>query len=109
MKPIISFDEFSKMDLRVGRVVKCEPKEDTDKLLRLTIDFGEEGTRTILTGLKMFYTPEDFEDKLFIFILNLEPRKMMGEQSQGMILCAESEKPIPLIPSVDVPPGSTIR
>lgn len=109
MKPLISFDDFAKLDLRVGKITECEEKEGADKLLRLKVDFGEEGTRTILSGIKEWYKPEDLKGKLFIFILNLEPRVIINEESQGMILAADGEKPYPLIPSGEVEPGTRIR
>src|SRR3989344_4667419 len=76
MKPIVSFDDFIKLDLRVGTIIECVEKEESDKLLRLTVDFGEEGTRNILSGIKKWYKPEDLKGKQFIFIINLEPRKI---------------------------------
>ena len=109
MKEIISIDDFIKLDLRVGLVEQCERKEGSEKLLRLTVDFGEEGKRNILSGIAQWYTPEDLVGKQFIFVFNLQPRKMMGEESQGMILAAEGEKPLPLKPSEDTKPGATIR
>ena len=109
MKPIIPFDDFAKLDLRVGEVLKVEEVEKSEKLLRLTVDFGEEETRNILSGIKQWYTPEDLVNKQFIFVFNLEPRKMMGEESQGMLLAAEGEKPLPLMASEKTKPGSTIR
>lgn len=109
MKPIITFDDFSKLDLRVGKVLACTRKEGSEKLLRLTVDFGPEGTRNILSGIATWYTPEELIGKLFIFVLNLQPRKIMDEMSEGMILAAEGKKPIPLKPKSSVPPGSAIR
>jgi methionyl-tRNA synthetase len=110
MKDQIVFEDFAKIDLRVGRVTNCEKKEGSEKLLRLSVDFGEEGTKNILSGIAAWYEPQDLIDKLFIFVLNLEPRKMMGEFSEGMILAAEgTDKPIPLIPSEDCLPGTSIR
>ncbi len=109
MKPVISYDDFSKLDLRVGLVKDCVRKEGSDKLLRLTVDFGDEGTLTILSGIYPHYEPEDIKNKQFIFVINLEPRKIMGELSQGMILCADSEKPIPLKPKSKSAPGTPIR
>ncbi len=108
MKPLISYEEFSTMDLRVGRVVTCERKEGADKLLRFTVDFGEEGERTILSSLYPLYQPEDFTGKDLVFIVNLEPRKFMGEESHGMILCTDTEKPVPIVPESLVPPGKPI-
>lgn len=110
MKAIISFDDFAKLDLRVGTVVECVDKEGSERLLKLTVDFGEEeGKRTIFAGIKQWYTPDDLKGKQFIFVINLEPRKMMDEVSEGMLLAAEGEKPEPLKPSGEVPPGTTIR
>ncbi len=109
MKPIIAFEDFAKLDLRVGEVIECERKEGSEKLLRLTVDFGEEGKRTILSGIYPHYEPEDIKGKQFVFIINLEPRKIMGEESQGMILCADGDKPIPLQPITESTPGTLIR
>lgn len=110
MKPLINIDQFAAMDLRIGRVVNCEYKDGSDKLLRLTVDFGEEGQRNILSGIKQWYKPAQLIDKDFLFIINLEPRKMMGEESQGMILAAEgNKKPLPLKPLSKANPGAAIR
>jgi methionyl-tRNA synthetase len=109
MKPIITYDDFAKLDLRVGTVINCEEKEGSDKLLRLTVDFGEEGTRNILSGIKKWYKPADLINKQFVFVFNLAPRKMMGEDSEGMILAAEGEKkPLPLKPKSKAPNGAKI-
>ncbi|HVF69215.1 MAG TPA: hypothetical protein VNA13_01475 [Xanthomonadales bacterium] len=120
MKPIINYDDFAKLDIRVGTVIECVEKEGSDKLLRLTVDFGDEGTRNILSGIKQWYKPLDLKDKQFVFVFNLEPRKIMGEESEGMILAAEGEprrgraadgkngKPQPLKPKSKSPNGSKI-
>lgn len=108
MKPTIAFDDFAKLDLRIGTVTNCEEKEGSEKLLRLTVDFGEEGTLTIFSGIKKWYTPEDLKGKQFVFIVNLAPRKMMGEESQGMLLAADGEKPEPLQAMNEVPSGTKI-
>lgn len=108
MKDIITIEDFAKLDLRVGTVVECFEVEKSEKLLKLTVDFGEEGTKTIFSGIKQWYQPEDIKGKQFIFIINLEPRKMMNEFSEGMLLAANGEKPEPLIPSSEVTPGTTI-
>lgn len=96
------------MDLRVGTVLACVRKEGSEKLYRLTVDFGEEGTRNILSGLVPYFSPDDLQGKQFVFVLNLQPRKMMGEESQGMILAADGKKPFPLKPKGKVPSGSSI-
>jgi methionyl-tRNA synthetase len=109
MKPIISFDDFIKLDLRVGTVINCEEKEGSNKLLRLTVDFGAEGIKNILSGIKQWYKPTDLMNKQFIFVINLAPRKMMGEESQGMILAADGKKPQPLKPKTKVSAGAQIN
>ena len=109
MKPLIAFEDFAKLDLRVGEIIHCEPKEGSEKLLRLKVNFGEEGERTILSGIAQFYTPEELVNKSFIFIINITPRKIMGEESEGMILAAEGEKPLPLTTEIPAPAGATIR
>lgn len=110
MKPLINYDDFAKLDLRVGTVIDCVEKEGSEKLLRLTVDFGEEGQRNILSGIKQWYKPADLKDKQFVFVINLEPRKLMGEESQGMILAADGKngKPQPLKPKSKSPNGSVI-
>ncbi len=109
MKPIVTYEEFAKLDLRVGEIIDCVRKEGSGKLLRLTVDFGEEGKRNILSGIYPHYKPEVIKGKQFVFVINLEPRKIMGEESQGMILCADDEKPVPLQPETKVTPGTNIR
>ncbi len=109
MKPTITFDDFAKLDLRVGTINECVRKEGSEKLLRLTVDFGEEGIRNILSGIAPWYQPEELVGKQFIFVINLEPRKLMGEESQGMILAADGEKPLPLKIDDQVPPGTSIK
>ena len=109
MKPIIQFEDFAKLDIRVGKVLKCERKEGSEKLLRLTVDFGEEGTRNILTGIAAWYAPEELENNQYIFAFNLAPRRMMGEDSEGMILAANGDKPLLLVPNGDAENGAVIR
>lgn len=109
MKPLITFTDFDKLDLRVGKIIQCEHKEGSNKLLRLTVDFGPEGQRNILSGIAQFYTPEQLIGRTFVFILNLEPRKLMGEESQGMILAADGKIPLPIKPLRKVTAGTGIR
>jgi methionine--tRNA ligase beta chain len=108
MKSIITYDDFAKLDLRIGTVINCEEKEGSDKLLRLTVDFGEEGTKNILSGIKQWYKPEEITGKQFVFVFNLAPRKIMGEESQGMLLCAGEKRPTPIKPKSKVAPGAII-
>jgi methionyl-tRNA synthetase len=87
----ISIDDFGKLDLRIGKVVVCEPVEGADKLLRFVLDAGELGTRQIFSGIKAAYqTPESLVGRHVVFIANLAPRKMRFGMSEGMILSAGS-------------------
>lgn len=108
IKPAIQFDDFTKLDIRVGTVLKCERVPKTDKLLRFLLDDGL-GQRTILSGIAEYYpNPEELVGKQVCFIANLEPRKMRGIFSEGMILSAEdADGSLSLIePSKMVKPGS---
>ena len=87
-KAEIAIDDFSKVDLRVALVTACEKVEKTDKLLKLTVKLGEE-TRTVVSGIAKFYTPEEMVGKRVVMIANLKPAKLRGIESRGMILCAE--------------------
>ncbi len=108
MKPLVTYDDFAKLDFRVGKIIQCEPKEGSEKLLRLKVNFGIDGERNILTGIAPWYTPEELIGKSYIFAFNIEPRKLMGEDSEGMILATDTDKPI-LLTASDAPAGSSIR
>jgi methionine--tRNA ligase beta chain len=103
-KDTIPFSDLMKIDIRVGKVTQAVIVEESKKLIKLTVDLGEEyGVVTIFTAMRAWYTPEDFIDKTFPFIANLEPKKMLDRESQGMILAADQdEKPvlIPLDPTL---------
>ncbi len=85
----IAFDDFGKMDIRVGTVIEAEKVKKTKKLLKLKIDVGFE-KRTVVSGIAEFYKPEDLIGKQVSILVNLEPKKLQGIESQGMILCAEN-------------------
>ncbi|MBE7015203.1 MAG: methionine--tRNA ligase [Ruminococcaceae bacterium] len=87
-KECCEFDDFEKLDIRVGKVIECEKVKKSDKLLRFTLQVGSE-TRQILSGIAKFHSPEELIGKNVVFIANFKPRKMMGLESQGMILSAE--------------------
>jgi methionyl-tRNA synthetase len=109
IKPEIVFDDFSKVDIRVGKVVAAEKMEKSNKLLKLTIEAGVD-KRTILSGIAQHYSAEQMVGKQVTFIANLAPRKMMGVESQGMILSAEDAdgKLKLILPDDNVTPGSTV-
>jgi len=111
----MTIDEFKQCDLRVGRVITAERVEGSEKLLRLQVDLGEtrEGEpapRQILSGIGKAYSPEDLIAKQVVIIANLEPRMMMGFESQGMLLAASDAegKPVILTAVSDVAPGTKV-
>ena len=109
MLPNVTFDQFKACDLRVGTVKVCEKLPKSDRILRLMIDFAEGQPRQILSGLAEFYKPEELVGRQVIAVLNLEPRKIRGAMSNGMVLTAEKDGKLTLIaPSVPMPDGSRI-
>ncbi|HNU76538.1 MAG TPA: methionine--tRNA ligase subunit beta [bacterium] len=109
-KPLIKFDDFSKVDMRIGYVESAEEIEGSDKLIKMQVDFGDMGKRQILAGIKSNYTPADLVGKKLPFVVNIEPRKIMGNESQGMILAADFEdKPVIFHLEKDVSNGTLIR
>lgn len=109
LKPEITIDDFGKLDIRVGKVLAAEKMEKSNKLLKLTVDTGID-QRTVLSGIAQHYSPEEMVGKQVTLIANLAPRKMMGIESQGMILMAEDVdgKLRLLKPNEIVTPGSTV-
>jgi methionyl-tRNA synthetase len=111
----IGIDDFTRIDLRIARIVNCEQVEGSTKLLRLTLDVGEEQTRNVFSGIKSAYTPEQLIGKLTVLVANLAPRKMKFGLSEGMVLCASAadEKAEPglyvLEPWPGAKPGMRIR
>lgn len=107
---MITIDDFAKVELKVGTVLEAEGLEESEKLLKLKVDLGEEKPRQILAGVKQWYKPKDFVGKQVVVVVNLEPRKMMGLESQGMMLAADSEDgPVFLTVPKKVTPGTKIR
>ena len=104
----ISFDEFKRMDLRIGKVLEVENIEGAKKLYKLRVDLGDREI-TLVAGLKEFYTEDDLKGKEIVVIANLEPATIRGIKSEGMLLAAvEDGKPVLLIPEKEVPPGTKI-
>jgi methionyl-tRNA synthetase len=88
LAPEIKIDDFTKIDLRIAKIVNCEQVDGSDKLLRLTLDVGEGRLRNVFSGIKSAYTPEQLIGKLTVLVANLAPRKMKFGVSEGMVLCA---------------------
>ncbi len=86
----ISFDQFSKIEMRVGEVVKAEKIQNADRLLRLSVDFGNE-TRKIVSGIAEYFEADSLVGNKYAFVTNLKPRKIRGEESNGMIMAARDE------------------
>jgi len=109
VKPMIKFEDFEKLDLRVGKIVKVEDHPNADKLYKMKVDFGAE-TRQVLAGIRPWYKPEDLKNKQAVFIVNLEPREIRGEKSEAMILAAESGKDVVFIaPEKQLKEGAKIH
>lgn len=104
----ISFDDFKKLDIRIGKIISAEAIEGSDKLLKLQVDFGET-QRQIVAGIAQFYQPGDLIGKECPFAFNLEPRTLRGIESQGMILAADDEGPVLMSPDRDIKPGSVVK
>lgn len=107
----ISLDEFKQADLRVGTVRSAERVPESDKLLKLSVDFGEEvGTRQVISGIAPYLSPEGVTGRQALFIVNLEPRTIRGFESQGMLLAVGEGSTFSLLtPTQEVPPGSSVR
>jgi methionine--tRNA ligase beta chain len=106
---MITFDDFKKMDIRIGKIIAAEKVEGTDKLLKLEIDLGVE-KRQLVAGIAESYLPDQIIGTMVPVLINLEPRSIRGVESQGMILAVGVEgKPVLMHPDREVPPGSIIR
>lgn len=116
---MISIDEFKKVEIRAGKVLTAEKVEGSEKLLKLSVDFGEpdpaspelRGTRQVISGISKFITPEELVGVTCAFVTNLEPRAIMGLESQAMIMATSTEegKFSLLKISPDIPPGIKIN
>jgi methionyl-tRNA synthetase len=91
-KPMIQFDDFTKLDLKIGTIAEAEKMPKADKLLVLKVDMGGGEQRTIVSGIAKHYAPEDILSKQVVVLTNLEPRKLRGVLSEGMVLMAENEE-----------------
>jgi len=105
----VSFDEFKRLDMRVGTVVSVERLKRTERLYKIRVDLGELGTRQTISSLVGYYTPEQLLNKKIIFLVNLKPTKFAGELSEGMLLAAEKGEKLALL-SVDreIPNGARV-
>lgn len=106
---MINLDDFKKVELKVVKVLSAENIAGSEKLLKLQVDLGSE-QRQILSGIAKYYKPEDLVGRSIVIIANLEPRQMMGLESQGMVLAAGDGEVVSLLqPDKDIPPGTPIK
>jgi methionyl-tRNA synthetase len=106
---MISFEEFQKIELKVAKIIEAEKIEKSEKLLKLIVDLGNE-KRQLVAGIAKYYKLEDLIGKEIVIVANLEPKKLMGIESQGMLLAANVDgKPVILIPEKEVPPGTKVK
>ncbi len=109
-KPLVSIDQFFQAELKVGTIHAAEPVPKSNKLLKLTVDVGEGSTRTLVAGIALAYKPEDLVGRQVVVVANLQPAKLMGVESQGMVLAASLDgKPVLLHPEVPVPNGTRVK
>ena len=107
----IKYDDFAKLEFKIGEIKEAIEVEGSEKLLRLRVDFGEEKLRNVFSGIKKWYKPEDIIGKKTVFVTNIIPRKIMGELSEAMIFGAEDksgEKMSFLFLDKDLPVGSEV-
>jgi len=110
MSVTITYDDFKKIDLRVAKILKAERIDGSEKLVKLQIDVGELGERGLVAGIGTVYEPEILVGKQIIIVVNLEPKKLMGYESNGMLLAASDEMgPVLLAPESEVKEGTIIK
>lgn len=116
-KPLVTFEEFAKLDLRVAKVLDAQPHPSADRLLKLQVDDGSGKPRQICAGIREFYQPQDLVGQSIVIVANLQPRVIRGEESNGMLLAASDapkdaapgqRKVVILTPAGSVPPGSIV-
>lgn len=106
---MITFDDFKKIELRVGKILTAEPVEGSEKLLKLSVDFGEENPRTVVSGIAQFVELDSFISSQKVFVTNLEPREIMGIPSQAMILAGKDEEGLALtVMTKELKPGTLL-
>jgi methionyl-tRNA synthetase len=107
---IIDINQFSSIDLRVAKIIKAEDVDGADKLIQLTLDVGEYGTRTVFAGIKSSYKPEDLDNRMVVLVNNLAPRQMKFGLSEGMVLASSNDDGIYLVsPDDGAEPGMKVR
>ncbi len=107
---MINFEEFQKIELKIAKILKAEKIEGSEKLIKLQLDLNEGEPRQILAGIAKSYEPEDLVGKELVIVANLEPKKIFGMESRGMLLAADDDgKPVLLKPDKEVSPGAKVK
>lgn len=113
---MITIDDFKKVEIRAGKVISAEPVEGSEKLLKLSVDFGSSsaegfgGTKQVISGIAKYISPEELAGTICAFVTNLEPREIMGLKSEAMIMAVSGEESFSLLKIPDnIPPGSIVR
>ncbi len=113
---MITIDDFKKVEIRAGKIISAEVIEGSEKLLRLSVDFGEENKRQVISGIAKFISPENLVNTTCAFVTNLEPREIMGFKSEAMIMALSGDLPVQTksffsLLKIDssVPPGSIVK
>lgn len=114
-KPMIAFDDFARVDLRIARITHAQAHPNADRLLKLELDDGSGEPRQICAGIRGAYEPDELVGKLIVIVANLEPRTIRGEESRGMLLAASSgskgdddRQVVLLTPMSELPTGSIV-
>ena len=105
----ITFDDFSKIDIRIGTIVTAEPIKKSNKLMRLEVDIGEDTPRQLVAGIKETHDPEQIIGRQVVVLANLKPAKLCGVKSKGMVLAGDTEGAVLLMPEAEVAPGTRVR
>ena len=111
---MIEYSDFAKLDLRVGLIIQCEKVPKSKNLFKLMINCGEKEKKQIITGISQFYSPEELVNRKVVILVNLKPKRIMGLESQGMLLAADLDGE-PFLLKIDerndktIPPGSIIK
>lgn len=111
MKPTIIYDDFAKLDIRAGKVIRASSPDWSDKLVRYEVDLGEEiGKRVLFSGIRKWISPDDLVGKMIPVIVNMAPKKMGEEESQGMAMMVDGDEgPVMIFLPDPVKPGTVIR
>jgi methionyl-tRNA synthetase len=111
MKPTINFEDYVKIDVRVGKIISAEVPLGSEALIKFVVDFGEEGQRVIFSGIKKWYSPEELVGKQTMWVINLAPKKTPFGESEGMLFAVDDSEGNPVIVEIpeSVGPGSAFH